>query len=160
MSETIKDYIDLGNAGAKKQIDWKGEMRKKLIKAEQDGTRNHVPFDYRNAWKDFQEGAASLFRTFNDTSDDATRQQIGAQINRFIDKFDIKYYGDLSRMKKVATSEAWDVNRRTKVSELIGYHVDYVVVGKGNHISVYVPVNEWKDWNEKHGDKKKVVARE
>ena len=133
------DFINIEKTSPKEKI------LEDLKKVQQEYTGKHEPFDFRNA-----------LLAIEDYERQWTREVQTALSNRttpptFKTTWDWKEYGNNDRFEKVASNEVRDVNPKLGMvtPTLTGYNVDYRVKGKGNGISVFVPIDKWNERNKK-----------
>lgn len=130
------DYVNVERKTPRQQ------MRAKLIAREQELKRDFRPFDFANAWRDYNE-LVDKFATQagNPLGSDAVS----------VSDFDIEKYGDSKRFELVKTTEVME-NKLVDGSKLqvhTGYYEDYKVKSRGNYISVQVPKDVWESRKKK-----------
>jgi hypothetical protein len=136
-----KDFIDIaGKTNSPKEAPL-AEIRK----IQQEFTKKHEPYDFRNA-------VLALEDYYNQWTKEVQRAISNRQEPpKFKTSWDWYEYGNINRFEKVSESKVIDQNAKTGMASPThtGYMVDYRVKGKNNGISVFVPLDVWNERNTK-----------
>jgi len=131
----MSDYIDISEKSTRTA------MLEELRRTQQEYTARHEPYDFSNAWKDYNDLLLSMEQDLQNTP----RKNIAERMESWARRkkgFDPKEYGKKERFELV-TTRPWiePVNLKTGITvpQERGVIEEYSVKGKGNTIVVFVP---------------------
>lgn len=136
MTESKKDYIDVGNPRDKSIVQ---RFKKALDDEEQKNVKEHKPFDYYNAKRDYQDKIDELLKNAERTP--------GFKGDIELPALDFSKYADPQRFKLLATEPIYEniILEGTRQKVLTAYNLEYVVPSRGNRITVWIPVNVYNE---------------